>query len=337
MAYFKEGNREKYNKMVKKKRLNRLREENVRLNAEIRNKEKNYEQQREELRTLRANIARLQADRDIASSRNIGNLLRNAAYQITEASERRKLVTVDGPNGAGKSTLLRDLGSAFTYAGFRYAITKESALCTLLEGARSMAKKNEGYAAPRDREQTIGSIVTAGRLIEGRTKLLARLLSSTDEGMLILDRYIWTTIAFQLGTGRSLDETIGLAYNSFIHPDASVILTCDPEVARLRAERRYLDTPAALDTGKQMEVLEELEEKTVSYRKFVDLMGEGYNGFKLKHYDTSEMSQADVALAVIKDVISKYVDENTRQRMEEHIRNKYTGNVQTKKLTSNTG
>ncbi len=323
--------------MARKQKLNKLREENNKLKREINTIRTDYEKQMEVLKTLRASAARLEADRNIASSKGIGNLLRNAAYQITEASERRKLVTVDGPNGAGKSTLLRDLGSAFTHAGFRYAITKESALCTLLEGARSMAKKHEGYTASRDREQTIGSIVTAGRLIEGRTKLLARLLSSTDEGMLILDRYIWTTIAFQLGTGRSLDETIGLAYNSFIHPDASVILTCDPEVARLRAERRYLDTPAALDTGKQMEVLEELEEKTASYRKFVDLMGEGYNGFKLKHYDTTRMSQADVALAAIKDMISKYVDENTRQRMEEHIRNKYASNVRIEKLNSNTG
>ncbi len=301
--------------MARSKRINIIRHENETLR-------KGLSEAELKLRKMEAALLRFRTDRDYKFSDETRSYLKKAAYQEKERTNRRKLLTVDGPNGAGKSTLLRDLGSAFTSADFRYAIIKESSLCTLLEDARRTSKQHEGYDGIRDREQTIGSVVTAGRLIEGRGKLLAR-LSNTDEGMLILDRYIWTTIAFQLGTGRSIEETIGMVYNSFIHPDASIILTCDPEVARRRAEKRYLSTPSALDTGKQMEVFKELKEKNKSYEDFVRWMGNGYNGFTFKHYDTTEMQPADVALAVIKDVMGQYTDNPTMEKMEEHIRNKY--------------
>ncbi len=270
-----------------------------------------YELQFQEQKTQ---IERLELK--LSKATDITKLLTASAFQPPENEKLGTIISIDGNNGAGKSTLRNNLSEAFDHVEYseQYTIIKESALSALLSGARDLTKKYEGYQSLRDKEQTICHAVSAGRLLEGRPKLLNRL---KERKIIILDRYIWTTLAYQLRVGVPIDEIAIQVANSFIFPSESIVLTCEPLVARNRSAQRFRVN------DREIEDINELSSKIEGYKKLSGYLKElpTYH-----HYDTTAMTETQVAQQVINDVITKYVDKETKDKMLNYIEGKVTEN-----------
>ncbi len=248
-------------------------------------------------RDLKASLRRGEASKPI-------ELLIAAAYKPSpEYKPTRKWISIDGPNGAGKTSLRDYLGLAFERAGYTgYKIAKESSFAQLFHDARELTK-GRVYESYQDREHAIGAVVTAGRLVEGRTNLLRML---QGPGLFISDRSVVTTIASQLGANRGVEEAISLVANSYVLPDIMIVLTADPETVRSRTATRS-HRGASLEEERSMEDDEEISRKIGGYRAFINLFGGENSLYQLLHYDTTRMGLGELAKRVIDDAIAKYV------------------------------
>ena len=265
-----------------------------------------------ELKNLKNKTKRIEA----RLNEDIKGLIENNAFRQKPKLEGI-LITVDGSNGAGKSTLVeKGIKLAFEYAGFKnYEVIKESKLSPVfLTPIREYAKKHQNYKDERDKEAAIGSIVTAGRRLEGRSRLINKL---SEGKLIILDRYIWTTIASQLGAETTFEEAIAMVSGSYLLPDSSLILTSDPEVGRSRAAER------SAQTGREMENAEEITKKVKGYKNLTDLINNNYPDYPLVRLDTTDKTKEEVANIFIDLILAKYIGATNTSKIKEFFSERY--------------
>lgn len=243
-----------------------------------------------------------------------------SSHQPHETEKPKKVViSIDGVNASGKSRLISKITEAFDTVGYTsYTLIKESRLAqSPYPQMREDAKKNRAHRDYREREKEVGLIVTAGRMGGGRAELVARL---NTEGIAILDRYVWSTMAHQLSTGATFDEVIGMIASSYILPDESVILTCDSKVARQRSSARYRAE------GRPIDDLDDLEKRA---NGFITLVG--YDCVPhMSHYDTTNISEYELVKTVVTEIIGKHLPPEIIEKMLEGITSKYSGREQDK-------
>lgn len=149
---------------------------------------------------------------------------------MLDRSDSGLLVVIDGIDGAGKTTQARLLVEALTRAGLAVVASREPTQgpwgqkirATLVSGQR-LPFDEELDAFVRDRcehqEQTILPALAAGRAV-------------------VLDRYFYSTIAYQGIRGGQIDEIDSRVRASALQPDIAFVLDIDPKIAAVRIRQR---------------------------------------------------------------------------------------------------
>lgn len=139
------------------------------------------------------------------------------------------LVVFDGIDGAGKTTQARRLADDLTAVGEVVVLSKEPTGGSY--GARLRASAQSGRL-PFDEEL---DLFVADRQEHLREKIAPALQAGH---VVILDRYFYSTLAYQgarAGTLRDIEERIR---KDVIHPDITFWIETPPELAVLRIQRR---------------------------------------------------------------------------------------------------
>lgn len=277
------------------------RQELTRATEELREKTALYERRIAELRRL--------ADEKVDYRAQIVNHALDLPPELRLKLETNSLVivTFDGINASGKSTLIETLNYALTNSGVKYGIVKESvAVDPLAEEKRREARRIE---RTKQRELLIGAYVSAGR-VAGLQRLLGKLTES--DGILAFDRYYVTTLAYQTGVvGLDLNAAIGKIAGTYFLPHKSVILLCDPQVARAR------ETDPTR-TGRVPDSADDLEKRA---RGFYDVAQHIPRGHII---DTSAKTQEEVAVEVVEEVLGPYLKNgNTTGAVTDKLRERY--------------
>ncbi len=143
-------------------------------------------------------------------------------------------VVVEGPDGVGKSTLVKALEAHYYGIGVH---------------ARATCEPTEGPVGWEIRQILKGAIPDPGpaamvaKFAEDRLDHLAEFVLPllSDGALVICDRYVLSSIAYQVGPGATLEQV--LHANRFAPaPDLTIILDAPPEVC---AERRAAKGGAA--------------------------------------------------------------------------------------------
>lgn len=144
------------------------------------------------------------------------------------------LIAFEGIDGAGKTTQAAKLASLFHQASEPYVISKEPTNGTwgqkIRESAQSgrLPAKKELELFVRDREEHVSSVVQPG----------------LDAGkIVILDRYYYSTIAYQGARGISIDQLKSQMESLFPIPDAVFLLDIDPALSAHRIAELRGDPP----------------------------------------------------------------------------------------------
>lgn len=139
--------------------------------------------------------------------------------------ERGILIAIEGIDGAGKTTQVIMLRDALERAGESVVISKEP---TDGQWGRLIKESaSQGRMAPeleldmfiKDRAEHVDKVVKPG--LEA-------------EKVVILDRYFYSTIAYQGSRGANVDEVSDMMTSRFPQPDAVLILDVDPELSAYR-------------------------------------------------------------------------------------------------------
>jgi hypothetical protein len=158
---------------------------------------------------------------------------------------------------------------------------------------------------------TIGNYISAGRRA-GKMGFFT--LLENHPGFVLLNRYIYTTLAYQTGIA-NLDPLAAIAglTRSYFLPHKSVILVSDPQLSRNRAVERQAsegfsrtaDSGAFLD--KQNRAFSETQ------RLFSDLVS---------LYDIKNLNQREMAVKIYEEVISPYIkDEEKKAQAQKYLEN----------------
>lgn len=139
------------------------------------------------------------------------------------------LIVVDGIDGAGKTTQVEALAAALTDAGESVLVSKEPTAGpwgakvrdSATTGRLSFDEELEAFI--KDREEHLAQ------------KVLPAL---NDGAVVILDRYFYSTIAYQGIRTDDLDGLQARVRESVVEPDAVFILDIDARIAALRIEDR---------------------------------------------------------------------------------------------------
>lgn len=139
------------------------------------------------------------------------------------------LIVFDGIDGAGKTTQVRRLEAALTDIGERVLVSKEPTDGKW--GAKLRASAAAGRL-PFEEELTA--------FIEDRQEHLAlKVVPALHDGQIvILDRYFYSTIAYQGLRAGSIDQIEARIRANVVQPDVAYLLETPPELAAMRIERR---------------------------------------------------------------------------------------------------
>jgi dTMP kinase len=153
---------------------------------------------------------------------------------LSDLRRRSILVAVEGIDGAGKTTQVELLREALTSAGEPPVVSKEPTNGRwgklIKESARTgrMALQEELEAFINDRTEHVNSVVlpslNAGRIV-------------------VLDRYFYSTVAYQGSRGANVAEVKALMEARFPIPDAVFILDIDPSLSVHRIAHSRGETP----------------------------------------------------------------------------------------------
>jgi len=143
------------------------------------------------------------------------------------------LIALEGIDGTGKSTLQQALGEAIAAAGRVVCCSREPTFGQYGQRLREAAKVQR--LAP-DKEV---ELLLADRQ-EHVEQLIAPALARGE--VVILDRYYYSTAAYQGAAGLDPDELIALNERFAPRPDLVVILDLEPELALQRIAGRGLAT-----------------------------------------------------------------------------------------------
>lgn len=136
------------------------------------------------------------------------------------------LIAIEGIDGAGKTTLAAALGRMFCDAGVPCVRSKEPTngpwgqriRASATTGRLSLA--DELHAFTEDRREHVRDVVSPA-MAEGK--------------VVVLDRYLYSTIAYQGGRGADVDA-VARAMAEFPVPNAVLLIDVNPDVGAARIE-----------------------------------------------------------------------------------------------------
>jgi dTMP kinase len=143
-------------------------------------------------------------------------------------------IVVDGIDGAGKTTQVQRVGDALESAGERVVRSKEPTGGQwgrkLRESATTgrLALDDELRAFVNDRKEHVAKVISPA-LAQG--------------AIVILDRYYYSTIAYQGSRGADAKSIAGDMRSQFPTPDVAILLDADPEIALQRIENGRGESP----------------------------------------------------------------------------------------------
>jgi dTMP kinase len=154
------------------------------------------------------------------------------------------LIAIEGIDGAGKTTQAKILADALASAGEEVVTSKEPTDGQwgqkLRESAQNgrMSIDDELHAFVEDRKEHISNLIGP----------------SLEQGkMVILDRYFYSTIAYQGARGKDTDELNELMRSFAIIPDVAFLIDVQPAVGISRISESRGETP------NEFEKLEDLQ------------------------------------------------------------------------------
>lgn len=156
----------------------------------------------------------------------------------------------------------------------------------LFRNLRSYAL-NHRYADQQIGEESVALVLSSARNLFG-TQAICELLSNNN--IVVIDRYRWTTLAYQLSTTPSPFHFVNSNKSMQVLPDTSIVLTCDPGIAFDRSIERSMTSGRAAVAS-----IESLYEKSRGFRDLLKLFREGFREYNLHHYDTSKKSEYIIA------------------------------------------
>jgi len=140
-------------------------------------------------------------------------------------------ITFEGPEGCGKSTHSKRLKSYLEGKGLRVLLTREPGGTQVGKAIREMLLRPESVL-----DETTEVYLFAADRSEHVSKIILPALS--EEKIVISDRFIDSTIAYQIG-GRKLPEDLVRYLNMIsskgLIPDLTVLLDVSPEIGLKRA------------------------------------------------------------------------------------------------------
>lgn len=159
------------------------------------------------------------------------------------------LIIVDGIDGAGKTTQVNLLADALEKAGESVVRSKEPTSGVwgkkLRESAVSgrMSLEDELNAFVRDRQEHVAAIIQpalqAGKIV-------------------ILDRYFYSTIAYQGARGADAASVAGDMRSIFPIPDVAILIDADPAITVNRIAVGRGDTPNHFERVDELEKVREI-------------------------------------------------------------------------------
>jgi len=143
------------------------------------------------------------------------------------------IIAIEGLEGVGKSTQVVLLADALMRLGYDVKTPREPGGTGFGEEVRRILKNGEYKPVPK--AELLMFEASRAQLIESMQDHLEK------GGILIMDRFIWSTLAYQ-GAGRGLDSVDIRFLNSFatsgVHPDLVVVLDLTVAESRGRLFKR---------------------------------------------------------------------------------------------------
>lgn len=150
----------------------------------------------------------------------------------------KKFIVFDGMDGAGKGEMISRLKKYLEDKGEKVLVTKEPTDGEYGKQIQEILKKEKNPLKSAEKLLTL--------FVQDREEHVVEM--EKFEGIVICDRYYYSTIAFQGAQGIDVEKLIGANIN-FKTPDIAFILDLDPELAMERIGKR----------GDPKEKFEELE------------------------------------------------------------------------------
>jgi dTMP kinase len=159
---------------------------------------------------------------------------RNLSLESPDLNHRSILIAIEGIDGAGKTTQVEMLRQTLTHAGEAPITSKEPTngkwgkIIKESASAGRLPPEDELAAFINDRTEHVTSLV-APALHDGR--------------IVILDRYFYSSIAYQGSRGASVEHVKTVMEERFPIPDAVFILDIDPSLSVYRIAHSRGETP----------------------------------------------------------------------------------------------
>ncbi|WP_166367254.1 dTMP kinase [Pseudomonas akapageensis] len=161
-------------------------------------------------------------------------------------------VTVEGIDGAGKSTIVRMLAKRLGAVCIKTPDERFSDERQIVENQGTTEEKYAFYL----------------RSLEAQKVEISELL---EEGPVICDRYIHSTIAYQWPDTEPLPADIPDFFPSLIRPDCSILLTVSREVSRERIARREDQTGVVSPTDHNLSLLDKARRRFLAMQDLIQI------------------------------------------------------------------
>jgi dTMP kinase len=154
------------------------------------------------------------------------------------------LIAIEGIDGAGKTTQVNLLTDFFTSSGVNVVRSKEP---------------TDGYWGKKIRESAATSRMSLDEELEAfledrKEHVRDKVAPALNRGdTVILDRYFYSTIAYQGSRGGDLDEITTRVLENAPEPDVVFLLDVPPEVGLSRIAHGRQEIPNAFETHKDLE------------------------------------------------------------------------------------
>ncbi len=166
-----------------------------------------------------------------------------------EDSSAGIFIAVEGVDGAGKTTLVDRLCTALSAAGETVVRTKEPT-----DGQYGAKIRESATTGRMDLESELQAF------IDDRHEHVAEVIAPALERgeVVIVDRYFYSTIAYQGERGADVDQLTRDMRSQFPIPDVVLLLDADPSMTLLRVSESRGDTPNEFERQGALEKIREI-------------------------------------------------------------------------------
>lgn len=163
---------------------------------------------------------------------------------LTPLSTPGFLLVVEGTDGAGKTTLIGQVGERLRAAGHdvldTFQPTRSARAHEVFRGFSEIG------GAQQELYRALYLLTLGDRLYHAHAVMIPHLM---DGGVVICDRYLYTTMANMLARGHEFESWFLAAASHVPQPDLSVLVHCPLETAveRIRSRPEEAERPIDLD------------------------------------------------------------------------------------------